>query len=84
MVAAFPGSAGNNLGRVVVEDQDRRLTRDAREFTVDEFVDDQVAEDGDAGLGESVDEGQKTAGEPRDRRGAGARAVSWSRLSQNP
>ncbi len=57
-----PGSAGHDLGRVVVEDEDRRLARDARQLSVDEFVDDQVAEDGDTGLVERVDQGQETSG----------------------
>ena len=38
------GAAGHDLGRVVVEDQDRRLARHARDLAVDELVDDQIAE----------------------------------------
>ena len=55
-------SARNNLCRVVVEDQDRRLARHARELAVDELVDDEIAENGNAGAGKAVDEGQKAAG----------------------
>ena len=57
-----PGSAGNDLGRVVVENEDRRLARDARQLAIDEFVDDEIAEDGDACLVERVDQGQETSG----------------------
>ena len=77
-------SAGNNFGRVVVEDQDRRLTRYARELTVDELVDDEIAEDGYADAGKAVDEDQEAAGIDERRRGGDVAGVVWSRLSQNP
>ena len=50
------GAARNDLGRVVVQDQDRSLAGDPRDLAVDEFVDDQVAEHRDAASFEGVHE----------------------------
>ena len=48
VVGGVAGAAGHDLGRVVLEDQHRRLARDARHAAVDELVGDEVADDGDA------------------------------------
>ena len=42
-------AAGQHFGRVVFENQHRRLARHARDATVDELVGDQIAEDDDVG-----------------------------------
>ena len=55
-------SAGDDVRRVVVEDEDGRLPRDAGELAVDELVDDEVAEHRDAQIGKVVHERQQTAG----------------------
>ena len=56
------GAAGDDVRRVVVEDEDGRLPRDAGELAVDEFVDDEVAENRDSQIGKAVDERQQAAG----------------------
>ena len=61
VAGGIPGAAGNDVRRVVVEDEDRRLARDARQLAVDELVDDEIPEDGDARPGELVDELQESA-----------------------
>src|SRR5690606_28701221 len=54
VVGRVAGAAGDEFGRVVVEDQDGRFARDAGDLAVDELVDDKVAEDGDADAAEAV------------------------------
>ena len=68
------GAARHDLGRVVVQDQDRRLARHARDLAVDELVGDQIAGDHDAAPGQRVDE--------REQPSSLARAVHC--LFQNP
>jgi hypothetical protein len=65
IVRRVAGPARDDLGRVVVEDQHRRLSRHARQFAVDELVGQQVAEDDHALAGEVVDERQQAAGVDR-------------------
>ena len=48
VVRGIAGAAGHDLGRVVFEDQHRRLARHAGDAAVDELVGDQIAEDDDA------------------------------------
>ena len=45
VVGGVAGAAGHDLGRVVLEDQHRRLARHARDLAVDELVGDEVADD---------------------------------------
>ncbi len=60
VVGGVAGAAGHDVGRVVLEDQDRRLPRHAGDLAVDELVDEQIAEHRDADAGEVVDERQQT------------------------
>ena len=48
VVRGIAGAAGHDFGRVVFEDQDRRLARDPGNAAIDEFVGNQIAEDDDA------------------------------------
>ena len=45
LLAALPAPPGNDLRGVVLEDEHRRLARDARDLAVDELVGDEVADD---------------------------------------
>ena len=56
VVRGVAGAAGDHLGRVVLEDQHRRLARHARDLAVDELVGDEVADDQHAAAAEAVDE----------------------------
>ena len=56
VVGRVAGAAGHHLGRVVLEDQHRRLARHARDLAVDELVGDEVADDEHAAAREAVDE----------------------------
>ena len=56
VVGRVAGAAGHHLRRVVLEDQHRRLARDARDLAVDELVGDEVADDEHAAAREAVDE----------------------------
>ena len=60
VVGGVAGAAGHDVGRVVLEDQDRRFPRHAGDLAVDELVDEQIAEHRDADAGEVVDERQQT------------------------
>ena len=55
------GAARDNLRRIVIEDEDGRLARHARDVAVDELVDDEIAEDGRSHAGEAVDELEQAA-----------------------
>ena len=50
VVRSIAAGARHHLRRVVLEDQHRSLTRDARDTTVHEFVGDDVADDGHRSL----------------------------------
>ena len=50
VIGGVAGSSGDDLGRVVVEDQHRRLAGHARDVAVNELIDDQIAEHRDAHL----------------------------------
>ena len=52
-------AAGDDLRRVVLQDQHRRLARHARHLAVDELVGDQIAEHEHAAAREAVDEGEE-------------------------
>ena len=56
VVGGVAGAAGDDFGRVVLEDENRRLARHARHLTVDELVGDQVADDQHAPAREPVDQ----------------------------
>ena len=56
VVRGVARAAGHHLGRVVLEDQHRRLARDAGDLAVDELVGDEVADDQHAAAAEPVDE----------------------------
>ena len=60
VVGGVAGAAGDHLGRVVLEDQHRRLARDAGDLAVDELVGDEVADDQHAAAAEPVDEREQT------------------------
>ena len=49
-------TAGNDLGRVVLEDEHRRFARHPRHLAVDELVGDEIADDEHAAAAERVDE----------------------------
>ena len=59
VVRGVAGPAADHLGRVVLQDEHRRLARDARDFAVDELVGDQIADDQHAAAREAVDERQQ-------------------------
>ena len=56
VVGRVAGAAGHHLGGVVLEDEHRRLARDAGDLAVDELVGDQIADDEHAPAREAVDE----------------------------
>ena len=56
VVGGVAGAAGHHLRRVVLQDEDRRLARDAGDLAVDELVGDEVADDEHAAAREAVDE----------------------------
>src|SRR5262249_48413702 len=49
----------DRFGLRVLEDQDRRLARDARDVAVDELVRDEIGEDGDAASLEAAHDGEQ-------------------------
>ena len=59
VVGGVAGAAGDDLRRVVLEDEDRRLARHAGHLAVDELVGDQIADDEHAAAREAVDEAQQ-------------------------
>ena len=56
VVGGVAAAARHDLGRVVLEDQHRRLARDARDAAVDELVGHDVADDGDRPAPQRVDQ----------------------------
>src|SRR5882672_3993106 len=48
------GAARNYFAIPVLQDQHRRFARDARDFAEDEFIGDQITQDGDGGLGKRL------------------------------
>ena len=81
VVRGVPRAARQHLGRVVLEDQDRRLARDARDAAVDELVGEQIAENDDRGVGEAVDEVKQA---PRRRCGKSHAGLKITRESTRP
>ncbi len=61
VVRGVAGAARHDFSRVVLQDEDRSLARDARHLAVDELVRDQVADDEHAPRGKGIDD----RGEPR-------------------
>ena len=59
VVGRVARAARHHLGRVVFQDQHRRLARNARDFAVDELVDDDVADHEHATVAESIDQGEE-------------------------
>src|SRR4029453_13882284 len=56
VVGRIAGAAGHDFRRVVLENEYRRFARDARDLTVDELVDDQIAKHRNRSVGKVVDE----------------------------
>ena len=56
VVRRIPRAAGHDLGGVVVEDQDGRLTRHARDLAIDELIDEKITKDRDAKSAKRVDQ----------------------------
>ncbi len=61
VVGGIARTAGKNLGRVVLEDQNRRLARHASHAAVHELVGQQIAQDDDAQPRKAIDEREETA-----------------------
>jgi hypothetical protein len=59
VVGGVAGAARQDLGRVVLENQDRSFARDTRDASVDELVREQITEDDDASCREAIDELEK-------------------------
>ncbi len=55
------GASRHDFGRVVVENQDRRFTRDARDLAVNELVGDQVSGDDDPAPRERVNQREQAS-----------------------
>ena len=65
VVGGVGSATGNNLSLAMLEDQDRRLARDTRDFAILEFIGDEVAEEKDSFRGELLDalaKGEKVDG----------------------
>src|ERR1700674_2792845 len=65
VVCSVGATAGNNLSFAMFEDQDRRFTRDARDFAVLEFIGHEIAKENNTFRGELLDalaEGEKIYG----------------------
>jgi hypothetical protein len=60
VIGRVAGSPGDRLGGVVLENQDRGLSRDPRDLAVDELVGNQITDHEDAAARETVDERQQT------------------------
>ena len=56
VVGRIAGAAGHDFRRVVLENQYGRFARDARDLTVDELVDDQIAKHRNRRIRKVVDE----------------------------
>ena len=56
IVGGIARPAGKNVGRVVLEDQDRRLARHASHAAVHELVGQQIAQDDDAQPRKTIDQ----------------------------
>src|SRR5262249_55599591 len=83
---------GDELGRVVLEDEHRRFARDAGDLAVDELVGDEVADNEHATARETVDEpeqalpalgfpGQRVDGSGDDHRSVKIQLAAAARLS---
>ena len=59
VVRGIPGAAGQNLRRVVLKDEDRRLARHTRDAAVDELVGNQIADDRHAARRKRVEQVEK-------------------------
>ena len=81
IVRGVAGAAGHDLGRVVAEDQDRRLARDAIDLAVDELVGDQIADDDDRGRGRTGRARARARRAPRLTRSADDRSRRGSTTS---
>src|ERR1051326_2510471 len=56
VIDGIAGAAGHHAALAMTQDQYRRFTRDARDFTVDEFIGNQVSQHRDAELGKLLND----------------------------
>ena len=55
-ITALAAAAGNNGALAMLQDEHRRFARDARDLAEDEFVGDQIGQDGDRYVGKRLDD----------------------------